>query len=337
MHFFFNHFLTEHAHIFEMLREKNSQVRITSSHGRDINVGPLTADKSLTEPEISDETNEADIEAYVSWIVDQALMEKVDVVWPYKHRILLAKHVARFEEAGLKLLVSAPWETLEFIENKPFFLDEMGKIGVNVSPSVVFKDLNGFEEGLRFFKDQDVCIKPASGIGGIGYRRLLKSCSVEDMIGSDTMVLGLEMLKDMLRKSDFAQPMMLMPYLKSPERSVDVACWNGQTLGVVTRTRQNKGQLVGDDEVARNMAIKLVEHLGLSGLINMQTRIDHNGEQTLLEINTRASGGTGWTRVSGVNLPGLVMDALSGKTNQTCVVPVKNTLAIRRYRFHALD
>lgn len=336
MHFFFNHFLTEHAHIFEMLREKNNRVFITASHGADVNLGPLIADNYLSEPKILDKTNEEECEAYVEWVLKQALTEGADVVWPYKNRILLAKYASRFESSGVKLLVSAPFETLEFIENKPVFLEEMGRNGFNVSPSVKFTDLKGFDEGLRFFEGQDVCIKPTSGVGGVGYRRLLKDCSVESMTSSDPMVIGIDMLRALLAESDFSQEMMLMPYLECPERSVDVACWEGQALGVVTRTRQSNGQVVGDNEISRNMAISLVGHLGLSGLINVQTRIDHKGEQTLLEINTRASGGIGWTRVSGVNLPGLVLDALSGQPAKTCVVPEKDILAIRRYNFHAL-
>jgi predicted ATP-grasp superfamily ATP-dependent carboligase len=43
--------------------------------------------------------------------------------------------------------------------------------------------------------------------------------------------------------------------------------------------------------------------LGLDGLVNVQTKADGNGVPHLLEVNTRPSGGVGFSAAVGINLP----------------------------------
>ncbi len=45
--------------------------------------------------------------------------------------------------------------------------------------------------------------------------------------------------------------------------------------------------------------------MNADGMVNVQTRHNAEGKPLLLEINMRPSGGIGYTRYSGVNLPGL--------------------------------
>ena len=59
------------------------------------------------------------------------------------------------------------------------------------------------------------------------------------------------------------------------------------------------------DGAAVELAIKAARHFKCDGIVNVQTRDDAAGQPHLLEINLRYSGGIGYTREAGVNLPGI--------------------------------
>ena len=59
------------------------------------------------------------------------------------------------------------------------------------------------------------------------------------------------------------------------------------------------------DSDAVELALRAAEHFGCDGIVNVQTRDDASGQPHLLEINLRYSGGIGYTRETGVNLPGI--------------------------------
>ena len=64
-------------------------------------------------------------------------------------------------------------------------------------------------------------------------------------------------------------------------------------------------QSVEREGAAVELAIKAARHFQCDGIVNVQTRDDAEGNPHLLEINLRYSGGIGYTREAGVNLPGI--------------------------------
>ncbi|MNY66496.1 carbamoyl phosphate synthase-like protein [compost metagenome] len=52
-----------------------------------------------------------------------------------------------------------------------------------------------------------------------------------------------------------------------------------------------------------DVARAVIAELKLDGLINVQTKADAAGNPVLLEVNTRPSGGVGYSAAAGVNLP----------------------------------
>lgn len=85
-----------------------------------------------------------------------------------------------------------------------------------------------------------LCIKPSNGVGGFGFRRIVDNetpGAAAQLLGSDMLVIGLGALRHALQQEPLKYHIMLMPYLKGPERSTDIACLDGRLLGAVTRTR----------------------------------------------------------------------------------------------------
>lgn len=64
-------------------------------------------------------------------------------------------------------------------------------------------------------------------------------------------------------------------------------------------------QYLENEGEAIELAIDCARLMNADGMVNVQTRHNAEGKPLLLEINMRPSGGIGYTRHSGVNLPGL--------------------------------
>lgn len=108
---------------------------------------------------------------------------------------------------------------------------------------------------------------------------------------------------------------MLMPLMPGPERSVDFACYEGRLLGTVTRIKTLTSQTLYHDSYGEELAELVAETFKLTGVLNLQTIEDAVGKQRLLEVNSRTSGGIGMSRETNINLPGMLLHALLGKSS----------------------
>ncbi|BFM03631.1 hypothetical protein Psyaliredsea_22780 [Psychrobacter alimentarius] len=97
-------------------------------------------------------------------------------------------------------------------------------------------------------------------------------------------------------------PMLLMPYLPGQEYSIDVVCEYGEVLAAVTRYKTGKIQHIGYEQSVMDVVIPLIQAFGCDGIVSVQTKADENGQHRVLEINSRPSGGIGYTTHSGVDL-----------------------------------
>ncbi|SDJ54063.1 ATP-grasp domain-containing protein [Salipiger marinus] len=315
MRYFFNHCLTEHAHVFDMLRAADPSVHITAANSHKGSPVRLAADTFLDDPAAGE--GHAMPAGYAEWLLEAAREARADIVIPYRHRMELADFRDCFEAAGIRLLTAADRQTMTVIEQKPAFLQWAEETGIPISPFREFSCLETFEAAVAAFDPMaPLCIKPSSGVGAVGFRRLVDDeapGAAAVLLGLDAMVLGKGALRRLLSLGPLSRPMMLMLYLRGPERSTDFVCLDGEILGAVTRMRSGLYQKVGDDMVSFAMATTLARELGMSGLLNLQTRCLDDGSQVLLELNSRAAGGIGQTAPSGVNLPGLLHEALCGR------------------------
>lgn len=307
MRIFFNHHISSLRDT--LIQISDLDVHCAASHKRNDSPIKHVVDDFVLEPDLSGEDPE-----YVRWVLDQAIAFEADTMIPYRAREALANHKPLFDASGIRLITAADVSGLRLIEHKPSLLALADRLGLRTSPFVTCKGADEFRRlADNSFPGAQLCIKPAIGIYGSGFRKL--SLDVSDTHAA--LIQG----KSVATVSQFAMALedqndktewMLMPFLPGRERSVDFACLDGRLLGCVTRVKSATHQLVCHDPIAEDMAETLARNLKLSGVLNLQTLEDSNGIQYLLELNSRTSGGIGIASMSNVNLPKLFISALMG-------------------------
>ena len=96
--------------------------------------------------------------------------------------------------------------------------------------------------------------------------------------------------------------MLLMPYLSGREYSIDVVCEYGEVLAAVTRYKEGKIQHIGYDKAVMEVVTALIKAFNCDGIVSVQTKQNDEGQHCVLEINSRPSGGIGYTAHSGIDL-----------------------------------
>ena len=160
---------------------------------------------------------------------------------------------------------------------------------------------------------QPLCVKPVTGIFAQGFWRLdtgkddaERYDSFEHLYFTEDKKISTEQFIHAYRNSQMIQeqpiPMLLMPYLAGQEYSIDVVCEYGEVLAAVTRHKTGKIQHISYDESVMDVVIPLIKAFGCDGIVSVQTKADDSGQHRALEINSRPSGGIGYTSHSGVDL-----------------------------------
>ncbi|PTX52591.1 ATP-grasp domain-containing protein [Gemmobacter caeni] len=273
---------------------------------------------------------------YPDWLLDRARGHGAELLIPYRHRVEISAARDRLQTGPVRILHAGTAEVVDLIEDKGRFLRRAEEIGIRVTPFLTFLDGDGFSRALEEMRDlhpgRPLCVKPVVGIYGAGFRTLLTEEEARRLGPADLGPVPIRPTeyRALLDLHGGGREIMLMPLMRDPERSVDFACLDGVLLGAVSRLKGGSEQMVGPDPVGLEMARRLVKDMRLSGLLNLQTMEDLDGEQHLLELNGRMSGGVGITGLSGVNLPGLLLRALRGEIPNAPVTPEATHRVVRR-------
>ncbi|EOA0970108.1 ATP-grasp domain-containing protein [Escherichia coli] len=156
------------------------------------------------------------------------------------------------------------------------------------------------------FTDSPVCVKPVTGIYGMGFWRFDDSASPMAVFNHpEHRLVSPQQYIAAASAAESFKPLVLMPYLPGPEFSVDILADKGEILAAVGRRKEGAIQYLVNEGSAWELACDCARVMKADGLVNVQTRNDVNGNPVLLETNMRPSGGVGYTLHSGVNLPGL--------------------------------
>jgi len=311
----FNHSISGAADLIDLMRRARPGLHVIATHERRDTPITLAADRLLPEPP---ETRLMSPDAYADWLLQVALAEGAELVLPYRRREELAGFRDWFSARGIRLLTASDSNTMGFLEDKPSFLGRMEAAGVPVTP---FRRFEGAEEYERLrgegalFPDHlsNLCVKPASGIYGAGFRIIRDELpAMAPLSELSALELPDVAFRGLLRALPRSEPMMLMPFFVGPERSVDFSCHGGRLLGTVTRIKTGASQLLLHDPCGEELARLVTETFRLTGVLNLQTIEDIAGTQRLMEVNTRASGGIGMTGLTDVNLPALLLDSIDG-------------------------
>lgn len=219
-----------------------------------------------------------------------------------------------FSTAGIRLLTGATSVTaLESIDDKFAFTQHCQAQAIPVAECWRFDNITELKTLLAEHGHQPLCVKPVTGIFAQGFWRLDSGKedgeqydSFEHLYFTEDKKINTEQFINAYTNSKMIQeqpiPMLLMPYLAGQEYSIDVVCEYGEVLAAVTRHKTGKIQHIGYDESVMAIVIPLIKVFDCDGIVSVQTKADDTGQHRALEINSRPSGGIGYTVHSGVDL-----------------------------------
>nr|WP_315447848.1 ATP-grasp domain-containing protein [uncultured Pseudomonas sp.] len=278
-----------------------ADVKIYASHRRDRPEITSFADISFVEP--------ADNQERIDWVIATAQAHNIKVILAGRVGSVFEQARQRFEEADLVLVTGAlSLDTFDRVDNKSRFTAEAERAGLACVPAITAANA---EEMLAAYQtlsaSGEVCVKPAVGIYGQGFWRFKAGADpFRCFANPDEREVNFDLYMHAYRSADTPPPpMLVMPYMAGSECSVDMVCEAGRPIAFVGRRKTGLYQLLEREGAAVELALKAAEHFQCDGIVNVQTRDDADGKPHLLEINARYSGGIGYTREAGLNLPGI--------------------------------
>lgn len=292
----------------------NNLIVLASHRSRRLEIFEF-ADQYFLEPHEKD----SDVAPLPRWqfVLEQAKQHHVKVLLTGRNGIDYEAEREQFDKAGIRLLTGATSAAmLNNIDDKFQFIQRCHAHNIPVAEGWRFDNLDELTQLLEEHSDKRLCVKPVSGIFAQGFWRLDSGKaadgsdrhydSFEHLYFTDNRKINIEQYISAYSQSAMVQkrpiPMLLMPYLPGQEYSIDVVCERGEVLAAVTRHKVGKIQHIGYDTSVMDVVTPLIKAFDCDGIVSVQTKQDKDGVHRVLEINSRPSGGIGYTKHSGVDL-----------------------------------
>lgn len=267
------------------------------------------ADSALREP--TDNTQK------LAFILDNIARYSIRLIHAGRGDAWFETHRPQIEATGVILITGAlSLESLRLADDKHRFTQQLAQRGIAHTPACLVETLPELEAALQRLKSTfpQLCIKPNQGIYGSGYWRLDDEAPADLVLRKpETRRINTQTYLDMVAKSGgLSQPMLVMPYLPGPECSIDMVVEQGSTVAALGRRKQGALQqfFTAGEEI--ELARRVAKLLNADGLINVQTRADHQGRPLVLECNLRPSGGVPYGMGSGINLVAIMVASRLG-------------------------
>lgn len=242
----------------------------------------------------------------VQWVLDTAKQQHVRLVWAGRRGQVYEPHRAEFVAAGIDLITGAlSLQDLLDLDSKAVFAERCQQAGIPVASGWMVENGQQLAEVVAAQREQHaLCIKPVHGIFAEGFWRLIDDLSpFRCFLNPDDRRVNTQLFIDSYTAQAQPKPMLVMPYLSGQEYSVDMVCEAGQVIAAVARDkRADKTQCLMLEHEVIALARRVVALFGCDGIVNLQSKADAHGQQHVLEINARPSGGIGYTMHTGLNL-----------------------------------
>ena len=307
----FNHWFSTAYRIIELMKDGRDDLEIIGSNTNRYAVYKDVCDEFYVEPEF-DKSYE-----YVEWCLHFCEYHEIDVFIPRRNFVLISEHKAKFEELGVKVLVSNNFELLKTLDNKLDTMD-LFKALPNVAkiPNIIsVTNVDGFFNAYKMLKNDSnrVCFKYAEDEGARSFRVVDDSVDgINSLNGSVGFKISYQKAMEMLGSVDEFKPLMVMEYLNGMEISVDCLATPKGFIAIPRYKVGGRVTKIDIDVDIINRAKAFYEHTKLDCPFNLQFRY-HNNELCILEVNTRMSGGVHLSCLSGVNIPQIALKMLLGE------------------------
>jgi hypothetical protein len=305
----FNHWFSTAYHLINLIREDNSHYYYVIGSGEsDSSVVKLACDDWYREPQC--DTNED----YVEYCLSFCREHEVEIFVPYKGRMAICKDAGRFEEIGVKILLSTDYELMSILEDKgctySYFRDFLPQL---IPSHSIVTTKEAFIEAYQELKTDNnrICFKFVQDRGAKSFR------VIDDrMSGYESLKIGIgnkisyKQSMDLLSDKPEFDPIMVMPYLSG--RSISIDCLNTPS-GLICIPRykiHGRVQEIRFEESIINLCGQFASHSNIKMPFNFQIKFDED-KPYLLEINSRMSGGIQMSCLaSNINIPSIAMNQL---------------------------
>ena len=200
------------------------------------------------------------------------------------------------------------FELLELLEDKFATAKLFEENNICKVPKIfIVNTVSEFEKAYQNLKsmypNDRVCIKYNKDEGATSFRVI--DNHIDDISSLRTGIglkLSYSQAVTMLGSVDSFDDLIVMPYLKGPEISVDSLMTKEGFIGISRYKVGTRSTQVEFNSDFYEISKKFAEVTGLQMPYNVQLR-QHNNEWYLLEVNTRMAGGTYKSCLSGINIP----------------------------------
>lgn len=313
----------------------DDRIKLTVADADENSVGKHLVNSFVTIPKASDEN-------FADEVLSLCRQKGIDVVMPLVTRELfpLSKNKSRFEEEGIKVLVSSE-DSIAIANNKSACYRFLQERGIAVPQFFVVTTTEEFIHAA-FELDhpqKSFCFKPSVANGSRGFRIVSDSINESDELFNskpyNTFITYTHALK--ILSSQHFPELLVSEYLPGEEFSVDCLADHGKPLLVVPRKREKmingisvKGCFTNSTEII-NYCERIIEAIGLHGNIGIQVKYADSGLPLLLEINPRVQGTIVSALGAGVNLPLLAIKNELGLAIEPSELQVNWDVSFTRY------
>ena len=317
------------AYIIDYLRDVYKRLGLAGNiiaTNSDINTTAMSvADKAFESPIIYDEK-------YIPFLLDICKSEKIDMLISLFDidLMILAKNKSRFEEMGVKVIVSN--ENIINICNDKFeMLKYLKKINMPVPKTYI--DLEEALKGADFDKNSYI-LKPRWGMG---------SLSIFEAENKKELEVLYEKAKRSIQKSylrfesgaDIDRAVLIQEKIKGDEYGLDIFNdFKGENLTVTVKRKL--AMRSGETDIAKVIENKELENIGkkiaesLKHIGNLDMDILFDGQNAyIIDMNARFGGGYPFTHSAGVN----ELEALI----RLCKNEKVNDLSVKKYGLFAKE
>ena len=254
---------------------------------------------------------------YVDYCLNFCHQHKIDVFVPRYNVTTLVNYKEDFEHIGVKVMFIGSSETYQLLESKIETYEALRNTDIVAIPkSFCVENYKDFEKAYQEIIENgsSACMKPISGIGGNGFKRILETMTeVEELYQSTSITIAKERIVRVLQNSQNVKPFMVSEYLEGDEFSIDCLANEGELIVAISRKKLDLyRQTIEYRESLVAIAQKLTQRFKLSNLYNIQVKY-HKGNVYLIEINTRMSAGIHKSCLAGVNFLYLAIKLLLGE------------------------
>lgn len=255
---------------------------------------------------------------FIEAVLNTCTEKHIQAILPLvtKELFPLSKHKKRFEEKGIRVLVS-PAQAINISNNKSACYRFLKEKGIDIPK---FSVVNTVEEFIHAAYElghpqKQFCFKPSISNGSRGVRIVSDSLDESDQLFHykpyNLFITYAHALK-ILCSAGFPE-LLVSEYLPGDEYSVDCLAKDGKAEIIVPRLRKKmvngisvEGEFVKDEKIIA-YCTKIIEAIGLHGNIGIQVKYSENNEPLLLEINPRVQGTIVAGLGAGINLPLLAL------------------------------